>query len=77
MNFDRPLKVNYRDQFYKIRLLSGSDNSCSEDELDESDDDEGTIVTTEDGNFIWVLAMLKRKQGAKPNPPGRVRPHTR
>ncbi len=49
MNFNRPLKVNYRDQLYEIRLLSGEDNGCSEDELGESDDDEGSIVTTEDG----------------------------
>ena len=49
VNFNRPFKVNYRDQLYKIRLLSGEDNACSEDELDESDDDEGNIVTTEDG----------------------------
>jgi hypothetical protein len=49
VNFNRSLKVNYRDQLYKIRLLSGSENGCSEDELDESDDDEGNMVTTEDG----------------------------
>ena len=49
VNFNRPLKVKYRDELYKIRLLAGEEEELLDPESDECDEDEENVVTTEDG----------------------------
>ena len=49
VNFNRPLKVKYRDELYKIRLLAGEEEELLDPEIDECDEDEENVVTTEDG----------------------------
>ena len=49
VNFNRCLKVKYRDELYKIRLLAGEEEERLDQESEECDEDEENVVTTEDG----------------------------
>jgi len=49
VNFNRPFKAKYREELYKIKLLSGQENDPDVQNFDERNNVEGEVVSAEDG----------------------------
>jgi len=60
VNFNRPLKVKYRDELYKIKLLSGEEDDKHEDEVQEHNNVEESTVIGDDGNLYHLDIGIQR-----------------
>ena len=49
VNFNRPFKAKYREELYKIKLLSGQEDDPDVQDFDACNNVEGEVITVEDG----------------------------